>query len=169
MASDAAAPGEGIVDYTAGLPAKRMAAAVLFFDDEDKLLLVEPAYQKDHWELPGGTVEANESPRAAAIREIHEELGLAVTPGRLLVVDWVPPRPTRTEGLMIVFDGGILAPEQTAAIQTPPGELRQWAWSTREQQTRRLSPLLARRAVAGSHARAAGRTAYLEDGYSLDS
>ena len=31
------------MDYTAGLPTERMAAAVLFFDDSDRLLLVEPA------------------------------------------------------------------------------------------------------------------------------
>ena len=50
-------------DYTATLPRKRMAAAVLFFDAADRLLLVEPTY-KPTWELPGGTVEADESPRA---------------------------------------------------------------------------------------------------------
>ena len=152
-------------DYTAGLPTKRMAAAVLFFDDADRLLLVEPAYTKTHWELPGGTVEANESPRAAAVREIEEELGLTVEPGRLLAVDWVPPRPGRTEGLMLVFDGVRLSPEQVAAIRLPPDELLSWAWSTPPEQEQRLSPLLARRAAAGFKARADGQTRYLEDGY----
>jgi 8-oxo-dGTP diphosphatase len=42
-------------DYTARLPAKRMAA-VLFFDAADRVLLVEPAYLTTYWELPGGTV-----------------------------------------------------------------------------------------------------------------
>lgn len=152
-------------DWTATLPRKRMAAAVLFFDAADRLLLVEPAYHKLHWELPGGSVEADESPRAAAVREVREELGLTVAPGRLLAVDWVPPRPGRTEGLMLVFDGGLLPPELTAAIQLPADELRDWAWSTPQEEARRLSPLLSRRATAGRAARAAGRTAYLEDGY----
>jgi 8-oxo-dGTP pyrophosphatase MutT (NUDIX family) len=49
----------------------------------------EPVYKTD-WEIPGGAVEADESPRTTAIREIEEELGLVVAPGRLLVVDWVP-------------------------------------------------------------------------------
>lgn len=37
------------MDYTASLPAKRMAAAVLFVDAGDRVLLVEPAYLKTHW------------------------------------------------------------------------------------------------------------------------
>lgn len=167
MNSDGTAPATGNIDYTASLPTKRMAAAVLFFDAEDNLLLVEPSYHKAHWELPGGTVEADESPHAAAIREVHEELGLAITPGPLLVVDWVPPQPTRTEGLMIVFDGGVLTPEQAATIQTHPDELLRWAWSTPAQEATRLSPLLARRAAAGRHARSAGRTVYLENGHPI--
>jgi hypothetical protein len=32
-----------------GLPSRRMAAAVLFVDDFDRVLLVEPAYLKTHW------------------------------------------------------------------------------------------------------------------------
>lgn len=79
-------------DFTATLPRKRLAAGVLFRDPTGRVLLVEPTY-KDHWELPGGCVEADESPFAAAARETDEELGLAVRPGRLLIVDWVPPGP----------------------------------------------------------------------------
>nr|WP_033338677.1 NUDIX hydrolase [Catenuloplanes japonicus] len=141
-----------------------MAAGVLFVDDADRVLLVEPTY-KDVWELPGGSVEANESPRAAAVREIEEELGLVVEPGRLLAVDWLPPRDGRTEGLMIVFDGGVLTAEQIAAIRLPADELRSWAWSTREEQERLLPPVLARRAAAALTARGGAVTAYLENGY----
>lgn len=167
MTEDPADAHRAVTDYTASLPTKRMAAALLFFDDTDRLLLVEPAYHQDHWELPGGCVEANESPHAAAVREVREELGLTVQPGPLLAIDWVPPRPDRTEGLMLVFDGGRLSPEQVTAIHLPPDELRSWAWATPQEQKLRLSPLLARRASAGCRARVEGRTAYLEDGHTV--
>src|SRR5690242_4646399 len=103
-------------DFTATLPRKRMASGVLLSDGEGRVLLVEPTY-KPSWEIPGGTVEAGESPYAAAVRELKEELDLPVRPGRLLVTDWVPPRPERTEGLMLIFDGGLLTGEETARIQ----------------------------------------------------
>src|SRR4051812_2473023 len=138
-------------DYTATLPRKRMGAGVLFRDPSNRVLLVEPVY-KPHWELPGGAVDADESPHAAARREVAEELGLTTSPGRLLVVDWVPPRPDRTEGVMFVYDGGLLAPETTANLQLPPDELRSWAWCTPSEAQHRLSPLLARRTTAALQA-----------------
>lgn len=150
-------------DYTATLPRKRMASAVLLRDRDDRVLLVEPTY-KDYWELPGGVADADESPYAAAVRELAEELSLSVTPGRLLVVDWVPPQDGRTDGVMFVYDGGLLDPARTAEIELPADELRSWAWSTPEEAEQRLSPLLARRATAALLALSQGATLYLEDG-----
>jgi 8-oxo-dGTP diphosphatase len=150
-------------DYTATLPRKRMGSAVLLRDRDGRILLVEPVY-KDYWELPGGAVDADESPYDAAVRELKEELSLPVTPGRLLVVDWVPPRTGRTEGIMFVYDAGVLDPTQAAEIHLPADELRSWAWSTLPEAQQRLSPLLARRAAAALEAVAGGVTVYLENG-----
>lgn len=151
-------------DYTATLPRKRMGAGVLLSDADGRVLLVEPTY-KDYWEIPGGGVEADESPYTAVVRELKEELGLLVQPGRLLVTDWVPPRPERTEGLMMLFDGGVLTAEQTAQIQLPADELRSWSWCTQEEAAERLSELLARRIAAAVRARAEGTVVYLENGF----
>jgi 8-oxo-dGTP pyrophosphatase MutT (NUDIX family) len=83
------------------LARKRMAAGALFRDEDGRVLLVNPTY-KPTWDLPGGAVEKEESPHAACRREVAEELGLDRVPGRVLVVDWVPSRPERPEGLIAV-------------------------------------------------------------------
>ncbi len=150
-------------DRTAGLPRKRMASGVLFSDPAGRVLLVEPVY-KDDWEIPGGCVEADESPYDAAAREVKEELGLLVRPGRLLVMDWVPPRPERGDGVMVVYDGGVPEPTWTARIHLPPDELRSWAWCTPQRARERLSAPLARRVAAALRARSEGVTLYLEHG-----
>lgn len=41
------------------------------------------------WTLPGGGLDHGEHPRAAVVREVHEETGLRVEVGRLLDVDSV--------------------------------------------------------------------------------
>lgn len=94
-----------VAAFDLALPRKRMASTVLLFDESDRVLVVEPIYV-DFMELPGGAVELDESPRQAAVREVKEELGLDRDPGRLLAMDWVPPRSGRSEGLITVFDGG---------------------------------------------------------------
>ena len=108
--------------YQQTLPRKRISAGCLLFDEEGRLLVVEPTY-KSTWEIPGGVVEANESPRTAVIREMQEELGLSLLPLRLLVVDYSGETETRTESLQFIFLGPTLTPEQIAAIRLPAAEL----------------------------------------------
>nr|BFE76201.1 hypothetical protein GCM10020092_095020 [Actinoplanes digitatis] len=84
------------------------------------------------------------------------------------MTDWVPPRPDRTEGLMLVFDGGILTPEQAARIRLPADELRSWAWCDEPEAGERLPELLARRLAAAVRARDRGTAAYLENGFDLE-
>ncbi|QKZ04588.1 MULTISPECIES: NUDIX hydrolase [Pseudomonas] len=50
--------------------------ATLICRREDQILYVRKA--KSRWNLPGGKIEKNESPAAAAARELQEETGLLV-------------------------------------------------------------------------------------------
>jgi ADP-ribose pyrophosphatase YjhB (NUDIX family)/DNA-binding transcriptional MerR regulator len=149
-------------EYLAGLPKKRTAAGTLFADELGRILLVEPTY-RPFWLLPGAVVGADESPHSAAARALHAELGLSIKPGRLLVVDWVPAGRDRIEGLLFVYNGATLSPEQSAAI-TLPAELRSWAWCTDDDLHHRLPTHMLRRTRAALQARAAGTTLYLEEG-----
>lgn len=138
-----------------------VAAGALFLDDAGRVLLVEPTY-KPTWEIPGGAVEAGETPREACARELAEELGLVLEPGRLLVVDWAPR--DGDDRVLFVFDGGTLDPARLAAITLPPDELASWAFVPVAEVPERAAPWLARRVLAAVEARAAGVTRYLEYG-----
>lgn len=108
--------------YVAGLARKRMAAGVLFHAPDDRVLLVEPSY-KPNWEIPGGAVEADESPWAAAARELREELGTERPVGRLLVVDHVHAYDGRPDGMVFVFDGGLVTDADVAGFRFVDGEI----------------------------------------------
>lgn len=141
-----------------------MGSAALFVDAADRVLLVEPTY-KDHWEVPGGVVEADESPLTAVVREVEEELGLRMRIGRLLVVDWVPAGRYPSDGIMMIYDGGVLSAGQTAAIVLPSDELRSWAWCDDTEIAARLPDTMVRRVTAARKVRAEGGFAYLENGF----
>jgi 8-oxo-dGTP pyrophosphatase MutT (NUDIX family) len=142
-----------------------LAAAVLFFDRQGRVLLVDPVY-KPGWEFPGGVVEDGEAPTAAAVREVSEELGLRLDPARLrlLVTDWEPHRGPRSGGLRLVFDGGELTDRQQADLVLPDAELRAWRF-VNEVEAEGLLPENKRdRLAAALRARAAGGPLYLEAG-----
>ncbi|GAA2993855.1 NUDIX hydrolase [Streptomyces fulvorobeus] len=121
--------------------AETVAAGVLFFDEEDRVLLVDPTY-KPGWEFPGGVVEPGEAPAQAGIREVAEELGLHLTTvPRLLLVDWEAPRPPGCGGLRFLFDGGLLSQEAAGKLVLPDAELRGWRFVTEEEAASLLPPL----------------------------
>src|SRR6266700_2255218 len=58
-----------------------LVAAVALIDPDGRVLLAErPAgkHLAGLWEFPGGKVQPGETPEAALIRELHEELGINV-------------------------------------------------------------------------------------------
>ncbi len=109
------------------LPQKRMAAGCIFVNSNGDVLLVKPTY-KEGWEIPGGVVEDDESPKTCCEREVLEEIGLEITVKRLLVVDYnsYPQEPHKTEALMFLFDGGLLSDKDLSMIQLCDDELSQW-------------------------------------------
>ncbi len=152
-----------LATYRNSRPAKRMAAGALLCDPRGRVLVVEPTY-KDGWEVPGGSVEANESPRAACRREVAEELGLDIPIGRLLVIEWQGPEPDRTESLRLIYDGGVV---DDHVIALAADELRSYAFVEPDDLDRYLVERLSRRLRAALTAAAEGRLVEMEDGLVL--
>lgn len=148
--------------YQGSLPKKRVAAGVLLFDEAGRLLIVNPTY-KDGWEIPGGVVEANESPLAGCTREIREELGLDVRPVRLVCVNFTGETERRTESLNFIFYGGVLTEGQIAAIRLPEKELAGYRFLEPEQALALLKHRLRRRVMHSLNLIEMGQMAYLEE------
>ena len=149
--------------YIASLPKKYMGSGLLVRDSSGAVLIVTPTY-KPTLEIPGGIVEASESPRDCAQRESLEELGLELTPQRLLVIDYVVATPERPDALMFVFDGGVIESVDIARIRLPPTELEAWQFVPPSDLPALLLPRMARRLQCALDALEAGETWYLEDG-----
>lgn len=63
----------------------RTSVSAVIFDRRGHVLLQKRA-DGGQWGLPGGSMEIGESLHDAVAREVHEETGLTVTPGRLIGV-----------------------------------------------------------------------------------
>lgn len=59
------------------------AVAIVVRGDE---VLLHRAEGDDFWALPGGRVESGEEASTAVVRELQQELGLVVQPGRLVLL-----------------------------------------------------------------------------------
>jgi ADP-ribose pyrophosphatase YjhB (NUDIX family) len=144
-------------------PRKRVAAGALVHDESGWLLLVKPTY-RDYWSIPGGVIEAGESPRDGLAREVREELGIDLPIGRLIAVDYTSAAEDSDDSLQFLFDWGRLDAARVGTIRLPPAELSAFRFAAREEALALLGGRLARRMPACLRAWDAGRTVYLHDG-----
>ncbi|MEU6019624.1 NUDIX hydrolase [Streptomyces sp. NPDC047515] len=153
--------------YYASLPKHIAGAGAIFHDAAGRILLVKPSYRNCTWEIPGGGLDIGEDPRQAVQREIKEELGFDITPGRLLVVDWVPQQPDGRPPLAnYLFDGGpIIEHEAQTRVHLDTDELTEWQLASPNQWRALLAPHMARRLHACSHALTHDTTLYLHHGF----
>ena len=91
-----------------GAPPKRQrigAYAVVGRGEDILLTRLAPHIREDCWSLPGGGIDHGEPPRDALRREVYEEAGLHVVPGRVLDVYSTHFTGARPDGLVEDFHG----------------------------------------------------------------
>lgn len=151
-------------DYYKNLPKKRMGAGSLFLNEAGEILVVKPSY-KDHWSIPGGTVDDNESPKEACIREIKEEIGLDMDHITFLCVDYTPREgDEKSESLQFIFYGGVLNESAISGIKLDGKELIQYHFVPINEAVNLLGHKLARRLPKCMDAIKTGTAVYLENG-----
>lgn len=146
------------------LPRKRAIGQMLVRDHDGRVLLCNLTYKAD-WDLPGGVVEVNESPREAVGREIEEELGLQIPAGALVLTDWLPAWSGWDDAICLVFDGGTHDAGLAETIVREAREIRTAEFCTVEQVRERCADFTARRIEAAlANLAGGGSPAYTESG-----
>ena len=130
-------------EFYASLPKKRIGVGVLLFHRGD-LLIVQPTYSPG-WILPGGTVEAEESPLEALYREVREETDLLIEPMKLLATDYIANRDAKGEYLQLLFSAKDLSDEQAQSIRLQAYELKDYKFVSLDEAYKMLTPLVAER------------------------
>ncbi|MEM7336276.1 MAG: NUDIX hydrolase [Chloroflexota bacterium] len=149
--------------YRNSLPKKRMGAGALIMDEDGRILLVEPTY-KPVWEIPGGVVEQDESPRDCCQREVKEELGLSLPFEELLIIDYNTPTDAKSESLMFIFDGGTLKSSIIKQIKHDAEELESYQFFTPNHLPKAMTLSLKNRILAAWQVKVQGGNRYIENG-----
>jgi 8-oxo-dGTP pyrophosphatase MutT (NUDIX family) len=153
-------------EFYRSLPAKRMASAVLLFNEQNQVLVVQPTY-KESWELPGGVIELDESPKSALIREVKEELNLQLESENIkfLLLDYMAGNGDITEALMFVFSGGLVSEEKRKSIRLPKDELKSYKFADQFEAAALLGTNLGDRLLRAIEAQKSGSFSYFEGQY----
>lgn len=157
-------------EYIKSLPKKFMGSGALIFGDAErtKLLVLKMVY-KDGWVIPGGIVDADESPAHACEREIQEELGLDIKIQRLLCLDYKLKTVVelKDDSLQFIFDGGVLTEEQKQSIRLNPKEHSEYRFVSIDEAQILLFAVLSARIPHAMRAFREDTVVYLEGGKPL--
>lgn len=139
-----------------------MAAGALIFNRQGEILIVKPNY-KDHWSIPGGTTDRNESPRDSCLREVREEVGLKLRRADFVCVDYIPKNGEKNESLQFLFYCGTISGAQIRRIKLQKSELDEYRFLTPGKARSLLNRHLAGRLAVCIRVAREKRSMYLEN------
>jgi len=96
----------------AALP-RHLVAVLVLIEQAGAILLVQSKFAEEPWGLPGGLLEVGESVAQAAAREVLEETGLVIQPGRPIGFYSVPSEQALSITLTAELLGGALVQTTT--------------------------------------------------------
>lgn len=115
----------------------------MVFDEVDRLYLVRDRFRRE-WAYPGGFVDRGESPRQACVREIREEIGLALASERFrLLGAEINQQPWRE--LEFTTFSTTITPAEAHNIVLQALELTDGRWVTRQEALELIAPRLRER------------------------
>lgn len=104
-------------------PTYTVASKVYLTNAAGQFLVVKPVYHP-HWDIPSGHVDANESPDAAAVRELYEETGIQIPELQQRSIIFQPLCRT----VQVIFSGAV---ETTPTPVPDQVEISDVRWVTR--------------------------------------
>jgi 8-oxo-dGTP diphosphatase len=115
---------EKVVEHSASMANIVHGVLAIIQRDQQLLMIQRSRFVRAPlaWCFPGGTIEPNEAVETALVREVREEVGLVVRPGRLLMTQ------TKHAGKLVLYcwSAEILSGE----LVPHPQEIAEIAWMT---------------------------------------
>lgn len=94
-----------------------------------KVVVCRNAHDTDLWDLPGGVLNAGETPQEGLAREIREEIGVVPAIGEPLWAGTFIKRKTGAQVVAIAFEGTL---EEGASFSFDDGEIAEVRWIGKE-------------------------------------
>jgi ADP-ribose pyrophosphatase YjhB (NUDIX family) len=142
--------------YSLDKQPKRVSSSSIILENEKGEALIVKANYKDYWTFPGGFIEANETPRCGAMREVLEEVGITVNPEKLEFVAVIDRVSSIAQTYQFIFKT-VLTEEMMKTIVLQASEIDEYFLVTKDQVA--LGDRYCNESV---HDWAAGKTGYIE-------
>jgi len=104
----------------------KVALKALVQNSEGKILVCLNSFPGEPWDLPGGTLNAGEHPRAALVREVKEELDLDIIVHEPVAIDHFIKPATGKQTIVVALRATLANPDVTIVLAD--GEIIETRW-----------------------------------------